>query len=258
MRFQGKIAVVTGAGRGIGRAIAMRLAEDGANIAVCDIDSDTAAETAARIKERGVKAIGLQLDVRDREGIEEMIRRVVNTWGRIDILINNAGITISKPVIEFEEQEWDRTIDINLKGVFNCSQLVVRKMIEQGSGKIVNIASESGKTAKPEFSVYAASKFGVVGLTQGLAQEVARFGINVNAVCPGIVHTAMWEELDRVLAKRKGMKEGEVLASRKELIPLGRLETPEDVAGVVAFLVSDDAAYMTGQSVNVTGGREFH
>jgi meso-butanediol dehydrogenase/(S,S)-butanediol dehydrogenase/diacetyl reductase len=258
MRFQGKIAVVTGAGRGIGRAIAMRLAEDGANIAVCDIDSDTAAETAARIKERGVKAIGLQLDVRDREGIEEMIRRVVNTWGRIDILINNAGITISKPVIEFEEQEWDRTIDINLKGVFNCSQLVVRKMIEQGSGKIVNIASESGKTAKPEFSVYAASKFGVVGLTQGLAQEVARFGINVNAVCPGIVHTAMWEELDRVLAKRKGMKEGEGLSSRKELIPLGRLETPEDVAGVVAFLVSDDAAYMTGQSVNVTGGREFH
>jgi acetoin reductase-like protein len=258
MRFKDKIAIITGAGRGIGRAIAMRLAGEGANIAVCDIDADTAAETVAQIKERGVEAIGLQLDVRDRKGIAEMVQTVVDAWGRIDILVNNAGITISKPVTEFDEEEWDRTLDINLKGVFNCSQLVLRKMVEQGSGKIVNIASESGKTARPDFSVYAASKFGVVGFTQGLAQEVARFGINVNAVCPGIVHTAMWEELDRVLAKRKGMKEGEVLASRKALIPIGRLETPEDVAGVVAFLVSDDASYMTGQAVNVTGGREFH
>lgn len=258
MRFAEKRAIITGSGRGIGRAIAMRLAREGCRVAVCDIDRATAEGTAAEINNAGGTAIALELDVRSMDSVRTAADAVVAEWGGIDVLVNNAGITIAKPVVEFSEEEWERTLDINLKGVFRCSQVVATQMITQGFGKIVNLSSESGKTAKPNFTIYAASKFGVVGFTQGLAQELAPHGITVNAVCPGIVHTPMWEELDRVLAKRQGKKEGEILASRKEQIPLGRLEQPEDVAGVVAFLLSEDAAYMTGQAVNVTGGREFH
>jgi len=258
MRFADKRIIVTGSGRGIGRAIARRFAEEGAAVAISDIDRETAEATAAEINETGGRALAIELDVRSSESVRAMLDAVVAEWGRVDVLVNNAGITIAKPVVEFTEEEWERTLDINLKGVFRCSQLAAVQMITQGGGKIINLSSESGKTAKPNFTIYAASKFGVVGFTQGLAQELAPHGITVNAVCPGIVHTPMWEELDRVLAKRMGKKEGEILATRKEQIPLGRLEQPEDVAGVVAFLASDDANYMTGQSVNVTGGREFH
>ena len=258
MRFADKRIIVTGSGRGIGRAIARRFAEEGAAVAISDIDRETAEATAAEINETGGTALAIELDVRSSESVRAMLDAVVAEWGRVDVLVNNAGITIAKPVVEFTEEEWERTLDINLKGVFRCSQLAAVQMITQGGGKIINLSSESGKTAKPNFTIYAASKFGVVGFTQGLAQELAPHGITVNAVCPGIVHTPMWEELDRVLAKRMGKKEGEILATRKEQIPLGRLEQPEDVAGVVAFLASDDANYMTGQSVNVTGGREFH
>jgi NAD(P)-dependent dehydrogenase (short-subunit alcohol dehydrogenase family) len=161
-------------------------------------------------------------------------------------------------VVDFKESDWDRMIDINLKGVLRFTQTVARHMVEQKSGKIINMASESGKTAKPLFTVYGTTKFAVVGLTQGLAQELAPYGINVNAVCPGIVNTPMWHGLDRALAKLQGLREGQALEKRRGAIPLGRLEEPEDVAGVVAFLASADADYMTGQSVNVTGGREFH
>ncbi|NBF41734.1 MAG: glucose 1-dehydrogenase [Spirochaetes bacterium] len=258
MRFSDKRIIVTGSGRGIGRAIARRFAEEGAAVAICDIDRTTAEATAGEINESGGTALAVELDVRSIESVRAMLDAVVTEWGRVDVLVNNAGITIAKPVVEFTEEEWERTLDINLKGVFRCSQLVAVQMITQGGGKIINLSSESGKTAKPNFTIYAASKFGVVGFTQGLAQELAPHGITVNAVCPGIVHTPMWEELDRVLAKRMGKKEGEILATRKDQIPLGRLEQPEDVAGVVAFLASDDANYMTGQAVNVTGGREFH
>ncbi len=258
MRFADKRIIVTGSGRGIGKAIARRFAEEGAAVAICDIDRETAESTAAEINDTGGTALAIELDVRSSESVRGMLDAVVAEWGRVDVLVNNAGITIAKPVVEFTEEEWERTLDINLKGVFRCSQLAAVQMITQGGGKIINLSSESGKTAKPNFTIYAASKFGVVGFTQGLAQELAPHGITVNAVCPGIVHTPMWEELDRVLAKRMGKKEGEILATRKEQIPLGRLEQPEDVAGVVAFLASEDANYMTGQSVNVTGGREFH
>jgi acetoin reductase-like protein len=258
MRFADTRVIVTGAGRGIGRAIALRFAREGASVAVCDIDPDTAKSTAAEVTDAGGRALEVELDVRSPESVKAMVETVVSAWDGVDVLVNNAGITIAKPVVEFTEEEWERTLDINVKGVFRCSQLVARQMIEQGCGKIINLSSESGKTAKPNFTIYAASKFGVVGFTQGLAQELAPYGINVNAVCPGIVHTPMWEELDRVLAKRMGKKEGEILATRKEQIPLGRLEQPEDVAGVVAFLASEDADYMTGQAVNVTGGREVH
>jgi acetoin reductase-like protein len=258
MRFEGQAVVVTGGGRGIGRAVCLRFASEGANVVVCDVDRAVAEETAEAVRGLGPEAEAVELDVRDGEGVAAMVSKAVERFGRIDVLVNNAGITIAKPVLEFTEEEWDRTFDINVKGVFRCSQHVAAHMVEHRSGKIINIASESGKTAKPSFTIYGSSKFAVVGFTQGLAQELAPYGVNVNAVCPGIVHTRMWEELDRVIGERQGRKPGEVLESRKELIPLGRLETPEDVSGVVAFLASDDARYMTGQAVNVTGGREFH
>ena len=258
MRFDGKTAMVTGAGRGIGRAIALRLAREGADVAVCDIDTGAAERVAGEVIALGRRGLGVDLDVASRPSVDAAVETIARAWGGIDFLVNNAGITIGGAVVDFAESDWDRMIEINLKGVLRCSQAVARRMIARGSGKIVNVASESGKTAKPLFAVYATTKFAVVGLTQGLAQELAPHRINVNAVCPGIVRTQMWEELDRTLARLQGLKEGEALERRRLSIPLGRLEEPEEVAGVTAFLLSPDADYMTGQSVNVTGGREFH
>ena len=258
MRSDERIVMVTGAARGIGKAIAVRFAAEGAHVAVCDVNAELAEATAEEIRGTGRKAIAISLDVRDTGQVDAALQKVVSEFGRLDVLVNNAGITIAKPVVDFDDEEWDRTVEINLKGVFRCARAAARQMISQKGGKIINIASESGKTGKPFFAIYSATKFGVVGFTQALAQELAKFGINVNAVCPGIVHTDMWTELDETLARLQGLKPGESLEARKKNIPLGRLETPEDVAGVVAFLASDDAAYMTGQAVNVTGGREFH
>ena len=257
-RFKEKVVIVTGSGRGIGKATAMLFAREGARVIICDIDGESGGKTANEIQNLGGESAAIQLDVRDPDSVRRVVENTLSKWYHIDILVNNAGITIAKAVVDFEEEEWERMIEINLKGVFRCTQQVARHMIEQGGGKIINIASESGKTAKPLFTIYGATKFGIVGFTQGLAQELAPYGINVNCVCPGIVRTPMWEELDRTLAKLQNLRAGEAMEKRKKSIPLGRLEEPEDVAGVVAFLASDDAAYMTGQSVNVTGGREFH
>lgn len=258
MRLKGKIAVITGAGRGIGRAIALRLAEEGAHVVAADIDQASAEDTANQIESLGAESLALKVDVCSGDQVKAMVAAAVNRFGRIDILVNNAGITIAKPVVEFEEAEWDRMIDVNLKGVLRCSQEAAKIMIDQNSGKIINIASESGKTGRPIFSIYGATKFAIVGFTQGLAMELAPYRINVNAVCPGIVDTEMWEELDRVLSKRENLPKGAALKKRIKKIPLGRLESPEDVAGLVAFLASSDADYMTGQAVNITGGREVH
>jgi len=252
------VVMVTGAGRGIGKAIAERFASEGAVAAVCDMSLETAEETAAAITAAGGKAEAFEMNVQSSDQIQTVIDRLIEKHGNIDVLVNNAGITIPGPVVDFQESDWDLMIDINLKGVLRCSQRVARTMINRKSGSIITIASESGKTGKPLFSLYAATKFAVIGFTQGLAMELAPYGIRVNAVCPGIVRTKMWESLDKDLARLQGTKEGEALELRKKNIPLGRLEEPEDVAGVAAFLASEDARYMTGQSVNVTGGREVH
>ncbi len=258
MRFSDMVVMVTGAGRGIGKAIAERFASEGAVAAVCDMSLKTAEETAAAITAAGGKAEAFEMNVQSSDQIQTVIDRLIEKHGKIDVLVNNAGITIPGPVVDFQESDWDLMIDINLKGVLRCSQRVARTMINRKSGSIITIASESGKTGKPLFSLYAATKFAVIGFTQGLAMELAPYGIRVNAVCPGIVRTKMWESLDKDLARLQGTKEGEALELRKKNIPLGRLEEPEDVAGVAAFLASEDARYMTGQSVNVTGGREVH
>lgn len=258
MRFEDKVVMVTGGARGIGFATVQRFAREGAAVAVCDKDHDGAIRATERLAVVHSASRAYPLDVGSIDSVQAAIDAVVQDYGRIDVLVNNAGITIPGPVVDFSEADWDLMVDINLKGVFRCAQRVARLMQQQGSGRIINISSESGKTGKPLFAIYAATKFGVIGFTQGLAMELAPHGITVNAVCPGIVRTEMWMQLDKDLSRLQGTREGEALEMRRKSIPLGRLQEPEDVAGVVAFLASDDAAYMTGQAVNVTGGREVH
>jgi len=258
LRLNDKIAIVTGAGRGIGEAISIRLAKKGANIVVCDIDFDNAERTAEKIKATGHRSLAIKADVSKSSDVEKMVNLTMEKFGRIDILVNNAGIVIVKPIVELEEGEWDKVINVDLKGVFLCSKAVAKIMIRQKSGKMINISSDSGKTGYALFAHYNAAKFGVIGFTQGLAKELAPYKINVNAVCPGIVGTKMWDYVDERLGRRWGLPKGEALRMHIKQIPLGRLETPEDVAGVVAFLASQDADYMTGQAINVTGGRETH
>ncbi len=258
MRLDDKVALVTGAGRGIGEAIAVRLAQEGADIIVCDIDVNSARETAEKIKRIGRRSLVTKSDVSKIADIEKMVNLTLEKFGKIDILVNNAGIVIVGSVTEYREEDWDKTINVNLKGVFLCCKVVAKVMIKQKSGKIINIASDSGKTGSALFVPYNASKFGVVGFTQGLAKELAPHKINVNAVCPGVVETKMWDCVDEKLRRMWGLSKVEALKMHIKRIPLGRLEKPKDVAGVVAFLTSKDADYMTGQAINVTGGREMH
>lgn len=248
-------ALVTGAASGIGRAIALRLARAGYAIAVNDVDPAAAAKTADAVRALGVAAVPAVADVGDRAAVGRMVDEAVDTLGRLDVLVNNAGICRLGAVAEFAEADWRATFRVNVDGVFFCCQAVLPRMTGQGGGNIVNIASWSGKSGAAYFGPYCASKFAVIGLTQSLAREVAEQGIRVNAVCPGIVAgTDMRAEVDEA-ARRLGRPTG---ADRLGLIPLGRLAEPEDVARVVAFLVSEEAGYMTGQAINVTGGLWMH
>jgi NAD(P)-dependent dehydrogenase (short-subunit alcohol dehydrogenase family) len=249
---------VTGAGRGIGKAIALKLANEGANVAIVDLNGEDAANTAEEVREAGREALSFPMDVCDPAATVHVVETLQSTWEQIDILVNNAGIAIAKPALEFEETEWRHMFDVNFHSVVRFCKLCGVRMREAGSGKIINIASEAAKTVRPLMSLYGATKLAVIGFTRGLAQELAPYQINVNAVCPGIVQTPMWDGLDAAMAQHRGLKPGEALESRRQTIPLGRLSVPEDVANVVAFLASDDAAYMTGQAINVTGGREQH
>ena len=258
MRLNNKIAIITGAGRGIGEAISIRLAKEGTDIVVCDIDFDNAERTTEKIKTLGRQPLTIKIDVSKSKDVGEMVNLTMKKFGRIDILVNNAGIAIVKPIVEFEEEEWDKVIDVDLKGVFLCSKAVAKIMINQKSGKIINISSSSGKMGTEFFANYAAAKFGVIGFTQGLAKELAPYKITVNAVCPGIIGTKMWDYADEELSKRLGLPKGEAFKKQIQNIPLSRSGTPEDVAGIVAFLVSPEADYMTGQAINVTGGMVMH
>jgi len=258
LRLNNKIVVVTGAGRGVGEAISIRLAKEGADIVVCDIDFDNAERTAEKIKTIGRQSLAIKADVSKGKDVEEMVNLTMEKFGRIDILVNNAGILIIKPIVEFEEEEWDRVIDVDLKGVFLCSRAVAKIMINQKSGKIINISSSSGKMGTEFFANYAAAKFGVIGFTQGLAKELAPYKITVNAVCPGIIATKMWDYVDEELSKRLSLPKGEAFKKQIQKIPLSQSGTPEDVAGVVVFLLSSEADYMTGQAINVTGGMVMH
>ena len=256
--LDGRAAVVTGAARGIGRAIALRLAREGAAVAVADRDVDEARQVAAEIASVGGRAIAQAVDVTRAAEVEAMIAGAVEAFGHVDTLINNAGIGVVKPLLDTDEETWDAVMDVNAKSVLLCSQAAARQMIAQGTGgRIVNNASGAGKVAPGAdipLGAYSASKHAVVGLTRQLGLELAGHGILVNCVCAGIVDTPMWDLIDRETARVFGLAEGETKARAVAGIPLGRIERPEDVANVVAFLVSDDADYITAQAVNVCGG----
>ena len=255
MSLNGKVAVVTGAGRGIGRAIAMRLAEDGADVVVADLNAENVASVSREIARLGVRAMGIVSDVTRKADVDHLVAQVVAEYDHIDILVANAGIITINTVLDLQEDEWDRVMDVNAKGVFLCDQAVARQMVKQGGGgKIINCASVAGHQGFPFEAHYCASKFAVIGFSQAFAREVASHGITVNCYCPGIVDTDMWEKIDAALGELNGVQKGESIRKFIEMVPLGRVEKPDDVAGLVSYLASPDSNYMTGQAINICGG----
>lgn len=262
IRLDGKVAIVTGAASGIGRGIAEELADSGAAVCLADIDSTGAADAAARLAQRsGSRCLAVETDVTNKRSVAAMVQACVEGLGRVDILVNNAGIAPAYPLAEFPEAAWDRCIDVNLKGYFLCGQAVAQQLIAQGEGGgIVNISSKTGVRAAGENSAYNASKFGVIGLAQGWAQELAKYGIRVNAVLPGNVFadSHIWDDAyRRAYAAKKGIAVEHVEEFCNRLVPLGRACTVRDVAQMVVFLVSDAACYVTGCSHLVDGGQEM-
>ena len=256
--LEGQVAIVTGAGRGIGRAIARRLAHEGCRVTVADLDGESAARVAAEIEELGGEALALAVDVTSKQETERMVRRTTDRLGNLRILVNNAGIGAVAPLLETDEETWDALMNVNAKGVLLCSQAAARRMIEQGGGgRILNNASGAGKIAPGKatpLGAYAASKHAVVALTKQMGLELSDHGILVNCVCAGIVDTPMWDLIDRETAARQGVPVGTIKAQAVASVPLGRIQQPEDVANMFAFLASEDASYMTGQTYNASGG----
>ena len=260
MRLRDKAALITGAARGIGRGIAEAFATEGASVAICDVDAETARATEAEIRSKHrVDTCMVEVDVKVREGVLAMVEFATRRFGQIDILVNNAGISKVVPFLEMDESLWDATMDTNLKGTFLCCQAVLPQMVERRSGRIINVSSQSGKRGSSQYAAYCASKFGMIGLTQSLAREYAALGITVNAICPGVAFTDLWRSPDMIekYAAKRSLRPEDVEGYFKSQIPLGRLCTPEDVAKVAVFLASDGSNYMTGQALNVTGGLEM-
>jgi 3-oxoacyl-[acyl-carrier protein] reductase len=244
MLFKGKTAVITGSARGLGKAIALKLASMGANIVLNDIpESDALDETAEEFRKAGYNVAVTRGDVRNQDDVKAMVKAAVDIFGSLDILVNNAGITRDKPFAMMSEEDWDMVLDINLKGAFICTKLAAKQMMKQRYGRIVNMASVAGRYGNQGQANYSASKAGLIGLTKTTAKEFASRSITCNAVAPGIIKSKMTDVLPE-----------EVREKYLENIPLGRFGTPEDVANVVAFLASDDAAYVTGQVIDIDGG----
>lgn len=240
----GKTALVTGASRGIGRATAIELAKNGANVAINYAgNKDLAEEVVAELKQLGVKAIANQANVANGEEVQEMVKHVIETFGTLDILVNNAGITRDTLMMRMKEEDWDAVIDTNLKGVFHCSKAVMRQMMKQRAGRIINVSSVVGVLGNAGQANYVAAKAGVIGLTKSMARELANRNITVNAVAPGFIETDMTEKLP-----------AEVKEEMLKQIPLARLGQPEQVAAVIRFLASEDSSYMTGQTLHIDGG----
>ena len=256
--LDGKVAIVTGAGQGIGKAIATRLAREGAAVVVNDLNGEHAAEVASEIGLAGGRAQAVAGDVSTAECGPELVASAVESFGRLDILVNNAGVGAAMPLLDTDVETWDRMMRVNAKGVLLCSQAAARRMIEQGEGgRIINNASGAGKIAPGRdhpFGAYAASKHAVVALTKQFGLELAEHKILVNCVCAGIVDTAMWDEIDHQVGELAGLPDGTVKQRAVDSIPLGRIQRPEDVANMVAFLSSDDSDYITATTLNVCGG----
>jgi 3-oxoacyl-[acyl-carrier protein] reductase len=244
VRLEGKVTVVTGASRGIGRAIAERLASEGAKVIVNHrASAEQAEEVVSSIRERGGEAVAIQADVSDFHQAHELIQTVTKQFGRVDILVNNAGTTRDTLLMIMKEADWDLVIDTNLKSVFNCCKAVARGMVRQRSGRIINISSVAGLAGNPGQTNYAASKAGIIGFTKSLAKELGSRGITVNAVAPGFVTTALTIDLPEELKQ-----------SAIEHTPLGRFGEPEEIAAAVAFFASNEASFITGQVLSIDGG----
>lgn len=253
-------AIVTGAANGIGRAIALRLAEDGLNVAVNDIEANRHELETVRseIKKIGRNSVVVTGDVSIENDVQRVIDDSVKTLGSLDVMVANAGIAQVKPLLEISTEDWDHMMAVNLRGVFLSYQLAAKQMISQGNGgKIIGAASIVAYRPFALLSSYSASKWAVRGLTQGAAMEWAKYGITVNAYCPGIVGTAMWDLIDEKLAENEGLNKGQAIRKYSDLIHLGRVSVPEDVAQFVSYLASNDSDYMTGQSVMIDGGIQF-
>lgn len=254
-----KVALVTGAGQGIGRAIALRLSQDGFAVAVTDFNAETAQQVTAEIVEAGGKALAIQVDVSNRQKLFDAVEQTRRTLGGFDVIVNNAGIAPSTPIETITEEVIDKVYAINVKGVIWGIQAAVAAFKAEGhGGKIINACSQAGHVGNPELAVYSSSKFAVRGLTQTAARDLAAAGITVNAYCPGIVKTPMWEEIDRQISSAAGQPAGYGTEAFAKRITLGRLSEPEDVAACVSYLAGPDSNYMTGQSLLIDGGMVFN
>jgi NAD(P)-dependent dehydrogenase (short-subunit alcohol dehydrogenase family) len=253
-RFENQVVVITGAANGIGKACAIRFAEEGANIACLDLEEERNESIATECRELGVEALALKCNVTDKTNIDENVKAIVGKWGRIDILVASAGIYTGSPLAEVPTAQWQRTIDINLTGVFLTNQAVAPLLMQQKSGSIINISSMAGKTSWPASAEYSASKSGVIGLTRSVAMEMAPFGPTANAVCPGNTLTEMVRGVAEKVGKQDGLTGEEWLKFRASETPMNRLAEPWEIAGVVAFLASEDSRYLTGQAIEVDGG----
>lgn len=245
MKLKNKVAIVTGAKRGIGRAIALELAKEGAKVIISDINLKECQIVCDEIKKIGSEALAIKCDVSKKKDVDEMIKKTIQKFKKIDIFVNNAGVLIMKPFIQMTEKDWDFVLDINLKGVFLCTNAVVKHMVKQKSGKIISIASIAGEVGFDNTSAYCASKAAIINLTRELALELSPFNININAIAPGIIETAMTKDM----LKDKKSKAG-LLAST----PIGRAGQPEEIGKAAVFLASGDSNFITGHTLVVDGG----
>jgi 3-oxoacyl-[acyl-carrier protein] reductase len=243
MRFQDKTVLITGAGRGIGKSIALSLAQEGADIAFNDLDADVNAETRKEIEALGRRCLSYQANVTEADAVESMVQNILEQWGRIDVLVNNAGITRDNLFMRMKPEEWSQVLDVNLNAVFNVTRSVVRPMMKQRSGRIISISSVVGFSGNPGQVNYSSTKAALVGFSKSLAREVGSRNITVNLVAPGFIETAM-------TAKLNDAQQQSIL----QQVPLGRMGSAEDIAHAVAFLASDQAAYITGTTIHVNGG----
>ncbi|PYV17071.1 MAG: hypothetical protein DMG07_06640 [Acidobacteria bacterium] len=246
--------MITGAARGIGRAIAEKLASAGADLALADLRNEDLAATQRICQSHCRRIIASAVDVSRPGDVDAWVAATVRVFGRIDILVNDAGIADTTPFLDITLESWERMLTVNLTGTFLCSQAVARRMVEENGGKIINVASIAGRTGRPLAAHYAASKAGVISLSRSMALALAKHNVTVNAVCPGITDTPMWEQLDEQKARLFGLPKGEALRQAIAEVPLGRAAMPDDIAELVLFLAGPKADYITGQALNVCGG----
>ena len=256
MRFQDKVVAVTGAASGIGKAIAMGFAKEGARVVFMDIDAEAAAACAAEANalHKG-SCMGLGVDVSSKKSVDDAFDIVKTTCSGLDVLVTCAGISVIVPMLQCSEEVWDKTLDVNLKGTFLCMQRALQIMDKQKSGSIICMSSQSGKVGASQYQAYCASKFGIIGLVQSTALEFAQRGIRVNTICPGVIQTPLWDKQMDSYAAKRGIRPEEVMPYFASKIPMGRIGTTEEVLNAAFFLASAASGYLTGQSLNVCGGQ---